>query len=220
MRRRSRAGGEPIKTRRRKAVTLKRGNAPKAVRGRSQSIADLRQELDRRSHELHEAFEQQAATSKVLQVISSSTFDLQTVLDTLVESAARLCCADSANISRVAGDKLRVVAFSRVSPEYRKFMMNFSLQIDRGSLSGRSILEGKIVHVPDVLADPEFTMFELQKRGGYRTALAIPLVREGTPIGVFFLMHPHDRSIRLAADRTGTEFRRASCHCHRERALV
>jgi class 3 adenylate cyclase len=126
----------------------------------------------------------------VLKVISRSMFDLQAVLDTVTETAARVCRAETGNIARVNGDTLQFIAFAKVQPEYSEFMRTLSPKIDRGSVSGRAVLDRKIVHLPDVLADPEFTMFEAQKRGGFRTGLAVPLLREGTPIGVFFLMRP------------------------------
>ena len=134
-----------------------------------------------------QAREQQGAAAAVLKVISHSTFDLQKLFETLVETAARLCHAQKANIARVKGDNLEYVAVYGFEPKYLEYMLSLRLKIDRGSLSGRAVLEGGIVHIPDVLADPEFTMFDAQKRGGFRTALSVPLLREGVPIGVFFL---------------------------------
>ena len=128
MRRRSKAGGEPVKTRRRKAVTVKRRNALKAARRRSPSIADLQEQLDRRTRERDEAHAQQTATADVLKVISRSTFDLQAVLDTLVQSAARLCEADRSNIWRPSGDAYKIAAAFGLSPDHEEVLKRRSVR--------------------------------------------------------------------------------------------
>jgi len=138
-------------------------------------------------NELRESLQQQTATSDVLKVISRSTFDLQTVLDTLVESAACLCEADLAAITRQKGNVYYQVAGYGFSPQFKQMMESHPLEPGRGSITGRVALEGKVVHVHDVQTDSEYRMAERMKLGDVRTVLGVPLLREGTPIGVIIL---------------------------------
>jgi len=134
--------------------------------------------------ELRQSLEQQTATADMLKLISRSTFDLKSVLNTLVESAARLCAADITTISREKDGHYHVVAAHGFPPGLQDYYETMPMDQGRGSLFGRILLERKPVQIVDVLADPEYAMRELQQRAGFRTVLGVPLLRDGVPIGL------------------------------------
>jgi signal transduction histidine kinase len=153
-----------------------------------ESYANLEHKVEDRTRELTESLDQQTATSEVLKVISRSAFDLQPVLETLIENATKLCGADKGYIHRLHGDVYTIAVSYGASDEFKIFMKEHPIHASgRETLVGRVVLERRPVHIPDVLADPDYKWSEAQKAGGYRTLLGVPMLREGMPIGVIVI---------------------------------
>ena len=138
-------------------------------------------------NETKNSLEQQTATADVLKIISRSTFDLRAVLQTLVKSAARFCAADKAQIIREKEGVFYAAETYGYSREFMDYIKNIPIKAERGTASGRALIEGRVVHIADVRADPEYTLVEASRLGDFRTALSVPMLREGLPVGLLTL---------------------------------
>jgi class 3 adenylate cyclase/putative methionine-R-sulfoxide reductase with GAF domain len=148
--------------------------------------------LTRLLGETHEALERETAVGQVLQSISRSTFDLDAVLQSVLDNAVRLSHADQGNITREMAGEFRALVFSADVPkDFRELMMGFVPVPGRGSAMGRALLERAPIQIVDVLADPEYELAEAQRLSGFRTLLGIPMFRDGEPIGVLSVWRRH-----------------------------
>ena len=149
--------------------------------------ARLFDDVQKRTQALTESLRQQTATADVLKVISRSAFDLRMVLNTLLQSAAQLCEADQGTVTQRKGDTFyRSVSYG-FPAAFAEYVKDRPVELGRDTATGRALLEGKVIHIPDVQADPDYTWKEAQKLGGFRTLLGVPMLREGVPVGVLTL---------------------------------
>src|SRR5271166_5411226 len=190
IRRRSRAGGELVKTRRRKTVTLKRRNAPKAGVRRSSSAADKETKVALFKRERDEALEQLSAASEVLKVISSSPGDLKPVFEAILEKATRICEAKFGTLYLRDGDAFRVVAMHNTPPAYAEARQREPLvRPPPDSILGRVSASKQVVHITDVREVQSYIernpfMVAGVELGGYRSAIGVPMLKQGALIGV------------------------------------
>ena len=185
MRRRSGAGGEPVKTRRRKATTLKRGIAPKTVRPRSSSAAG---QVARLTRERDEALEQQTATAEILGVISSSPGDLQPVFEAILENATRICEAKFGNLWLREGDKFRIVAIHGGSPDYCEYLYAEPLIVpDAQGAMGRVVSHREVVQIDDISKAPTHgsrMRIATIKIAKARTLVGVPMLKDNEVVGI------------------------------------
>jgi signal transduction histidine kinase len=153
-------------------------------------------------NELRESLQQQTATADVLKIISRSTFDLHAVLEALTESATRLCGATRGHIFQFDGEFLRFAAAYGAWPGFTDYLEAHPLRPGPGSVAGRAAYEQRTIHVEDVLQESAYELPELIKQQGYRTVLAVPMLREGALRGVLTILKTHvepftDKQIEL-----------------------
>src|SRR6185437_5622390 len=165
--------------------------------------ARLFDEVQAKTRDLQESLQQQTATADVLKVISRSTFDLPAVLHALVETAARLCGADQGTITRQKDGTFYRAESHGFSDEFMNYVRSAPVAIDYRSATGRALLEGAVVHIPDVETDRDYNFQEGQRLGGFRSLLGVPMLRQGVPIGVITLTRTEprgfsDKQIELA----------------------
>jgi two-component system NtrC family sensor kinase len=161
---------------------------PVKGRTRKQASVDVKKGNSGLRRDLTEALERQKATSDILNIISSSTIELQPILDTIVRTASRLCDAEFALIYKLQDGKYHLAATNNTATAFVKYASKHPLSPGRGSLIGRVAFEQKTVHLPDCLADPEYIALDYQRAGKYRTSLGIPLQQGAAPVGVIALM--------------------------------
>jgi hypothetical protein len=194
---RAKIGGKGTEAGRRKGAKAKRvAKATSPSRSRSPTV-NLQQQLDKQAHELaearrqlSEALEQQTATSEVLNIISRSPTDAQPVFNAIAESAAHLCDAVFTVVWLYDGNLLHYAASYNFTPEVLdQINKSFPRRPDRSIAAGRAILDGKIAHVPDMLADPAYA-HELALAGNWRASVAVPILRDGKPVGAISKRNP------------------------------
>ena len=188
MRRRSSTGGEPIKARRRKTMTLKRGIAPKTVRRRSSSAAHQETKIARLARELNEAVEQQTATAEILRVISSSPGDLQPVFEAILENATRICEAKFGNLWLREGDKFRIVAMHGGTPEYRQYIFAEPLIVlNAQDAVSRVVSHREVIQIDDISKAPTYGMrmrIATIKIAKARTLVWVPMLKDNEVVGI------------------------------------
>jgi two-component system NtrC family sensor kinase len=210
MKRRSRVGSKPVKARRYRAATQKRGNEPKTSR-RSSSIATREAKVVQLIRERDEALEQQTATSEVLQVISGSPGDLQPVFASMLENAVRICDATFGNIYRWHGEALHLLATHNTPPAFAEARKRSPRYAGPNTPAGRMVATRTVVHVADLAAEQAYveerdpSTVAAVELGGVRTFLAVPMLKENELIGTFALARQEvrpftDRQIALVTN--------------------
>ena len=211
MKRRSKAGGEPIKGRRRKAPKPERRNAPKTAPRSKSSPSSEDTVVARLTHELRETTEQHTATSEILRVISSSPSDLQPVFQAMLKNAVRLCDAKFGNIYRWDGDALHLVATQNVPAAFVQARGRSPLRPSPQTPTGRMIANKTVVHVADMRAEKAYAdrdpyIVAGVELGGVRTVLVVPMLKDNELIGCVQCVSPRSSALHRQADRLVQNF--------------